>query len=330
VTTSDHEQHQQHDVLVAAGAEKAAHLWGKGGVTRRWRASGRAVRALGGALTRAVAAAGTVALASVVPLDSAAPAPGDASSGPGPRASRSAAADPAASPSPRPTAVPVRVPPLCEQDTEFDMPDEPPMDGPPRCPASTPAGWYASTAFVGNSSLVPFTFTLPAGWRVVPVVRGLAVDLRTRGRTAVTVISSPVAVDGRRWTAPERLLRRLGRTPGLRVTDVASPELNLRQRWWAASVQASGAHPRAECSRHATCIPVLPTSYGYPGTRFVVGVRPGGRARLMLNAVTGAPVAVWVWEVNDPSDPVTREALAVLDSIKLYPTRPWQPYGSTD
>jgi hypothetical protein len=204
------------------------------------------------------------------------------------------------------------------------------MDGPPRCPASTPAGWYASTAFVGNSSLVPFTFTLPAGWRVVPVVRGLAVDLRTRGRTAVTVISSPVAVDGRRWTAPERLLRRLGRTPGLRVTDVASPELNLQQRWWAASVQASGAHPRAECSRHATCIPVLTTSYGYPGNRFVVGVRPGGRARLMLNAVTGAPVAVWVWEVNDPSDPVTREALAVLDSIKLYPTRPWQPYGSTD
>jgi hypothetical protein len=41
-------------------------------------------------------------------------------------------------------------------------------------------------------------------------------------------------------------------------------------------------------------------------------------------------VAVWVWDIDDQSDPVTQEALAVVDSIETYPTRPRKPYGSAN
>jgi len=247
-----------------------------------------------------------------------------------PRGSQGRAAVPAASPLPSPTAVPVRVPPLCDLDTEFDMPDEPSMDGPPGCPASTRAGWYASTAFVGNSRLLPFTFTLPAGWRVVPVGHILAVDLRTRGGTVVTIVSFPVAYGRMRPVPPERLLRRLGRTPGLSVTGRLLGEPDGRSRWWQADVTASTKAVPSACGRGTTCVPVLASGYDPRQRLHPVGVRLGGRARLLLHAVTGAPVAVWVWDVGDPSDPVTREALAVVDSLELYPTRPWKPYGSAN
>lgn len=147
------------------------------------------------------------------------------------------------------------------------------MNGPPGCPAATPAGWYASTAFVGTSSLLPFTFTLPDGWRVQAASFGLVVNCRTRGRTVVTIVSNPVAADlrlslrGRRGPGlpvpPEQLLGRLARRGGIDVSNVERPSVQDGPWWWTADLTSGLASGQPGCGREASCLPVLVSAYDH-------------------------------------------------------------------
>jgi hypothetical protein len=331
------ERHQQRDPL---DPDDSSSTWMDAGA-RVWREGSGPARVGGFALALAAVSVAVVLVAGV-PLDGA--ASGAPSARPTPGSSLNAEARAAATTAPAsssPAAVPVRVPPLCDQDTTFDMVDEPQMDGPAGgCPARTPAGWYASTAFVGHSSLLPFTFTLPDGWRVVRIKWGMQVDLRTRGRTAVTFVSLPLA-SGREQPdeTPEALLRRIARAAGLTMTPPVQTQAN-GSWWWTTDI---GATPRARaseaCGRGISCVPVLTSGYDHIGVPRAVGTPAGGASRLMLRAVTGAPLAVWLWDAPEPADSaadpahirdvVIQEALAVVDSVTVYPSRPWKPFGPT-
>lgn len=60
-----------------------------------------------------------------------------------------------------------------------------------------------------------------------------------------------------------------------------------------------------------------------------LGVTPAATARLLLRAVTGQNLAVWIWDVHDLSDPATQEALTVAGSIEVYAARMPKPLEST-
>lgn len=319
------------DVLASAGSDEPVGRWPGSAARGVWRDLGRPARAAAAAVILAA-----VALAGGVSLDGASPA--DPTNR---QAAEAAASPPTAPASPSPSGTPVRVTPLCEQDTEFIVLDEPPMDGPPSCPAGTPAGWYASTAFVGNSSLLPFTFTLPDRWHVVRVKSGFQVDLRTRGRTAITVVSLPYAYRrGSPEEKPAKMLRRIARQAGLTVTRPVEVPPGQRS-WLAVDVFAADDTLTSDaCRRNTPCVPVLASGYDRRGEVRAVGVPVGARSRLLMHAVTGAPLAVWIWDVPEPVDPaagadaepsttwevVTAEALAVVDSVTVYPSRSWKPY----
>jgi hypothetical protein len=227
--------------------------------------------------------------------------------------------------------VPVRVPPLCEMHTEFSIPGEPVMDGPPGCPHGsprTPAGDYVSTAFIGNHSLLPYTFTLPDGWQVQPRGDGFVVHLSTRSTpghpTGITVVSDPRVVGSGAPVSPQALFRSLSESPELRVRRV--PTLRDGPPWWE-SVDISvrpGARIQATCRTGLigeTCVPVLASGYGR-WDETTVGVLPGATARLLLNGWVGANIAVWIWDVTDDA---AAQTLAVARSIQLWPPRPGEP-----
>lgn len=224
--------------------------------------------------------------------------------------------------------------PLCAMRTDFREVGEPVMDGPPDCPGSTPAGDYVSAAFIGHTGLIPYTFTLPDGWRVVSPGSPFVVDLRTRGRTAISVVSDPRAVGSRtlttpalRPTTPERLLRRLAsQSADLTVSSDTRSTAEGPPWWQEVEVSARrDAGALAGCRRGVPCVPVLTSGFGFPeGTRpAVVGVRPGSTALLLLNTAIGANLAVWVWDLGDD---FSEQALAVARSIRLWPVRPATPF----
>jgi hypothetical protein len=284
----------------------------------RWRPPSRRARASVGTVVLVA-----VAAAILQAVDLSGKAAPDAAGHGAPREAPQAtsAAAPPAEPSP------VRVPPLCAMRTDFRLVGEPVMDGPPDCPGSTPAGNYVSAAFIGHTGLIPYTFTLPDGWRVVSHGFGNVVDLRTRGRTAISVVSDPRDVGSRTPTTPERLLRRLAsRSADLTVSSGTRSTAEGPPWWQEVEVSARrGAEALAGCRRGVPCVPVLTSGFGFPeGTRpAVVGVRAGSTALLLLNTVIGANLAVWVWDLGDD---FSEQALAVARSIRLRPVRPATPY----
>ena len=118
------------------------------------------------------------------------------------------------------------------------------------------------------------------------------------------------------------LVRQLQQTSGLRVLGVEEPSLE-NDWWWTVDLTTSQTSPpraTAGCAQDPGCQRVLLAAFDDLDHPHVVGVRPGATSRLLLSDIVG-DAAVWIWDVHDITDEVTREALQVAASIRMYPAR---------
>jgi hypothetical protein len=218
---------------------------------------------------------------------------------------------------------------LCDSTIGLDvaalaMPEEPEIEATDDCPDTTGAGRYLSAAFTGMSSIVPFTVTLPAGWRIRAVAGVQGVDLWSpRTGAGLTVVSEPAT--GEPWedrATGADLVTALQRTPSLAVTTRRWTNLGP-PLWVQVDVEAApgAVRGRGDCRLHSRCVPVLWSWYGHGESPVVAEVSAHQTYRLLVHQ--GMGIALWVWDADHAgTGQPAPEVSQVLGSIDLWSQRP--------
>jgi hypothetical protein len=226
----------------------------------------------------------------------------------------------------------VRAEPLCELDWQIDSAyGEPLWNGPVTCPASTPAGEYASMVS-GLHVVRPFTVRIPDGWVVTTVPHGFwqVVDVRARDRSAgLTLVTYVAPMTAKNLVSRASLTRWLRRNPDLRVAGQREEWVGGQSVWRADVSLRDGAAVGAGCRLLAPCRPLLTTALKFAEEEpaaHAVELRPGVTGRLFLPETGNAGYGVWLWDTG----PGTRQdqARQVLASLHVYHVRDPKPVPS--
>ena len=230
-----------------------------------------------------------------------------------------------------PTEFPVRVPPLClghwPRLTHYG---DPQLDGPAECPATTPAGHYASV-ITGINLARPFTFDLPEGWEVVVVDEwpSSGVDIRSvDGRAGLTVFPYAQPAGQQAWVPDLR--RWLENNLDIHVRRRPATDLGGTSVRVLDLTPAAGARLTDDCRLVAPCLPVVRAGLAEaapPATKppTAVELRRGVTSQLLLARPGDDDLSpgVWLWDTGPGRRPA--EARAVLRSIEMLSARAPRP-----
>jgi hypothetical protein len=268
-----------------------------------------------------VAAAAAVLVAAAVVLPDGSGSRADLPAGP----TDSATGSPAPSASESAPVVLVRAEPLCEFDLQMDSGyGEPVWTGPATCPASTPAGEYAS--LVSSVSVVrPFTVRIPDGWEFTTIPNGYAhvVEVRARDRSAgLTLVTYPAPMTAKGPEPTPQLQGWLRRNPDLLLSGERNGSVGGRSAWRTDVTLRSGAAVSHDCRLGAPCRPLLKPALTLSNDdpdAAAVELRPGVTGRLWLSDQDNVQFGVWLWDTG----PGKRQddARRVLASLRIFHPR---------